>query len=62
MAIMWPIIKEIKKVEENSERIVSKRGNYASISSKNKARIARYVSENRVTASLNEAEILRTYN
>ena len=56
-------IKEMKKVEEDAERIRSKIGNYAVISAENKARIARYASENGVTASLrhlNEAENLRT--
>ena len=45
-------IKETKKVEEDAERIGSKRGDYAVISAENKARIARYASENGVTASL----------
>ena len=44
-------IKEIKKVKEDTERVGSKRSNYAVISAKNKARIARYASENGVTAS-----------
>ena len=45
-------IKGIKKLEEDTERIGSKRGNCGIISVENKARIARYASENRVTASL----------
>ena len=49
---MQSAIKEIRKVEEDAERIGSKRGKYAVISSENKARIARYASENGVTASL----------
>ena len=48
----WSAIKEIKKVEEDAERIGSKRGNYTAISAENKAKIAKYASENGVTASL----------
>ena len=49
---MQSAIKEIKKVEVNTERIGSKSGNYANILAENKARIARYASENGVIASL----------
>ena len=49
---LWSAIKEIKKVKEDTKSTGSKRGNYAVISAKNKARIARYASENGVTASL----------
>ena len=45
----WSAIKEINKVEEAVEKIWSKR---AIISAENKVKIARYASENRVTASL----------
>ena len=45
-------IKEINKVEDDTKRIGSKRGNHAIFLAKNKARIARYASENGVTAFL----------